>query len=514
MKKVIVTKLSRAIRHVVSRGAQGPRGGLWGDWSEIPGKPDFDSLYDPHGAASDAQSAAAEDATAKVNAHASAPDPHPQYATDADLSVHTGNTSNPHSVTKAQLGLGNVDNTSDASKPVSTAQQNALNGKEPTITAGTSAQFWRGDKTWADFAANVRMSGLTGLSTALSVVVTAADTVLGAIGKLQAQISDVVTQADAEAGTATAVKAWTSLRVRQAVAAWWAGITAIDGKAIGNTTRSTGKFTTLEASGNSVLGSGSSSFVTLTGSLLLNDARPSGNAINISKTYSPTAGAVNIGSAVTLTSTVTTTASTYDVASSQAVRPVIQAGVSNTGYIHTTQFAALRNGISSAQPDSGTLAQLYGARYQLGHYNLDAAATPITNTIIGTLITPFAYTGSIGTFYGVSVGAIIGTAPNVALASAFHSSMSDNTGHLGLNIEGSVRNYLAGNTGIGEQPTSGAKLSVAGPVRIGQYTLSTLPSAAAFSGGLIDVTNATGGPKTCRSNGTDWCLINTTTPVS
>lgn len=36
---------------------------------------------------------------------------------------------NPHKVTKADVGLGNVDNTSDANKPVSTAVQTALNGK-------------------------------------------------------------------------------------------------------------------------------------------------------------------------------------------------------------------------------------------------------------------------------------------------------------------------------------------------------------------------------------------------
>ena len=36
---------------------------------------------------------------------------------------------NPHSVTKSQVGLGNVDNTSDADKPVSTAQQTALDLK-------------------------------------------------------------------------------------------------------------------------------------------------------------------------------------------------------------------------------------------------------------------------------------------------------------------------------------------------------------------------------------------------
>lgn len=47
----------------------------------------------------------------------------------AALTSHTGNTSNPHAVTKAQVGLGNADNTSDANKPVSTAQQTALNLK-------------------------------------------------------------------------------------------------------------------------------------------------------------------------------------------------------------------------------------------------------------------------------------------------------------------------------------------------------------------------------------------------
>lgn len=51
------------------------------------------------------------------------------YATKTELYSHTENTDNPHNVTKAQVGLGNVDNTSDLSKPISTATQNALNGK-------------------------------------------------------------------------------------------------------------------------------------------------------------------------------------------------------------------------------------------------------------------------------------------------------------------------------------------------------------------------------------------------
>ncbi len=50
--------------------------------------------------------------------------------------------------TKADVGLGNVDNTSDANKPVSTATQTALDSKENSITPGTSSQYYRGDKTF------------------------------------------------------------------------------------------------------------------------------------------------------------------------------------------------------------------------------------------------------------------------------------------------------------------------------------------------------------------------------
>ena len=51
------------------------------------------------------------------------------YATIVNLNSHTSNTSNPHSVTKAQVGLGNVDNTSDLAKPISNATQAALDLK-------------------------------------------------------------------------------------------------------------------------------------------------------------------------------------------------------------------------------------------------------------------------------------------------------------------------------------------------------------------------------------------------
>lgn len=45
------------------------------------------------------------------------------------LKDHIANTNNPHNVTKEQIGLGNVDNTSDLMKPISNATQEALDKK-------------------------------------------------------------------------------------------------------------------------------------------------------------------------------------------------------------------------------------------------------------------------------------------------------------------------------------------------------------------------------------------------
>lgn len=55
-----------------------------------------------------------------------------------DLIAHIANKSNPHGVTKTQAGLGNVDNTSDADKPISKAQQTALNLKLNTSLKGAA----------------------------------------------------------------------------------------------------------------------------------------------------------------------------------------------------------------------------------------------------------------------------------------------------------------------------------------------------------------------------------------
>lgn len=58
-------------------------------------------------------------------------------ALETKINQHIANKSNPHGVTKAQVGLGNADNTSDANKPVSTAQASAIADAK---AAGTAAQ--------------------------------------------------------------------------------------------------------------------------------------------------------------------------------------------------------------------------------------------------------------------------------------------------------------------------------------------------------------------------------------
>lgn len=68
-------------------------------------------------------------------------------ALETKVNNHIANKSNPHTVTKTQVGLGNVNNTSDANKPVSTAQATAIaDAKAAGTTAQTSINSHAGRK--------------------------------------------------------------------------------------------------------------------------------------------------------------------------------------------------------------------------------------------------------------------------------------------------------------------------------------------------------------------------------
>lgn len=67
---------------------------------------------------------------------------------DAAPIAHVSDTANPHSVTKAQVGLGSVDNTADTAKPVSTLQGEAVALAALTaIRNATTGEPFRGAST-------------------------------------------------------------------------------------------------------------------------------------------------------------------------------------------------------------------------------------------------------------------------------------------------------------------------------------------------------------------------------
>ena len=60
-----------------------------------------------------------------------------------EFAVHMASKDNPHGVTAAQVGLGNVDNTADKDKPVSTAQAAAITAAAAGVSASVTTEATR-----------------------------------------------------------------------------------------------------------------------------------------------------------------------------------------------------------------------------------------------------------------------------------------------------------------------------------------------------------------------------------
>lgn len=84
---------------------------------------------------------------------------------------HIANTNNPHSTTKAQVGLGSVPNVDATLRSNHTGTQLA--------------------STISDFSSTVLATVLTGISFVTVSAISATDTVLTALGKLQAQLNSI-----------------------------------------------------------------------------------------------------------------------------------------------------------------------------------------------------------------------------------------------------------------------------------------------------------------------------------
>ena len=75
----------------------------------------------------------------KLNTKLNITDAESTYATKTELTNHIDDVDNPHNVTKAQVGLSNVDNTADINKPVSTVQSEAITNAVSTHNNDTTA---------------------------------------------------------------------------------------------------------------------------------------------------------------------------------------------------------------------------------------------------------------------------------------------------------------------------------------------------------------------------------------
>ena len=80
-----------------------------------------------------------------------------------------------------------------------------------------------------------------------------------------------------------------------------------------------------------------------------------------------------------------------------------------------------------------------------------------------------------------------------------------------LTIRGKAN--VATSLGVGATPLA-AGIATAGPVKPGVYTVSTLPAANTYTGGLIWVSDASGGAKPCISDGSNWKIVTLGSTVS
>ena len=115
------------------------------------------------------------------------------YVLDNTVTVHTASKSNPHNVTKAQVGLGNCDNTADANKAVksattattATSASKLTSARTTYVTLGTASttttRDWSGDTTIPVSGTLAVANGGTG-ATSLSSITVGNSSKLGGYG--------------------------------------------------------------------------------------------------------------------------------------------------------------------------------------------------------------------------------------------------------------------------------------------------------------------------------------------
>jgi hypothetical protein len=102
---------------------------------------------------------------------------------------------------KADVGLGSVDNTSDAAKPVSTAQQTALN-----LKANIASPVFTGNVTGLGVATGTSFNAITGLATVAPLVAGTAAVGTSTLAARQDHVHPLQTTVSGNAGSATVLQ--------------------------------------------------------------------------------------------------------------------------------------------------------------------------------------------------------------------------------------------------------------------------------------------------------------------
>lgn len=123
--------------------------------------------------------------------------PNDAYVDDAELYIQDTTSTTQYyrgdklfqTLDNYSVGLGNVDDTSDLSKPVSNATQTALDTKQDSLGTGETFEYLRGDKTWRTLdKIAVGLGNIDNTNDANKPVSTATQTALNA----KANISDTL----------------------------------------------------------------------------------------------------------------------------------------------------------------------------------------------------------------------------------------------------------------------------------------------------------------------------------
>ena len=138
---------------------------------------------------------------------------------------------------------------------------------------------------------------------------------------------------------------------------------------------------------------------------------------------------------VTLAPQQTSSSTVYDIGYRGTITPIVNSGITNSGYSRGQLLNIQRNYHGSSDDDNGTLSSLAGMSSAYGHNNKNTSASPKTNFVYGIYLQPIYITGTITSLYDIYIGSDItgGTVTN----------------RYGIYQNNSGINYFGGSVGIG-----------------------------------------------------------------